>query len=44
MIVPDRAVEHMQVIEELYVGVTPKELSMEDYEGLLSVERGIGRI
>ena len=40
LIVPDRAVEHMQVIEELYVGVTPKELSMEDYEGLLSVERG----
>lgn len=40
LIVPDRVAEHMQVMEDLYVGVAKKELSMETYEGIASIERG----
>lgn len=37
LIVPDRVAKNMQVIEELYVGVAPKELSMEVYKGIAAI-------
>ncbi len=37
LIVPDPVAKNMQVIEELYVGVAPKELSMEVYKGIAAI-------